>query len=284
MSLGISDSLYGPSEPLAATPGPEKPHISPSSIDTFTKCGEKWRRRYVMRERRPPRLRMIKGTAVHRGAEWNYKQKIESRVDVAVNLFKEYSAAAFDTEVNAGFELDTEERAIGKDKVLGEAKDSAVKLAELYATESAPQYQPRAVEARVLIVLPSATHNLLSIADLVTEDDIIVENKTGKKWSQDRADLDPQLTFQAMTFRALYGYDPRKIVVENLVVNKVKDPYRNVVDTQRAETDYTAMINRINTVLDAINKGVYPPANPSGWWCAPDQCEFFDSCSFVAKR
>ena len=286
MSLEIMDDLLGRPERKSQAPavGDEKPHISPSSINTYTKCPEAWRRRYVMKEKIPPRLSMAQGTALHKGAEFNYKQKIVSRADLPVNEVKDFSAAAFDDEIQSnGYVLGDDEASMGKEKAVGAAKDKAVELAELYAKESAPQYQPLEVEAKVLIVLPSSTHNLLSIADLITEDDGIVEYKTGKKWTQDRADTEPQLTFQAMTFKALYHRDPKKIVIENMV-SSTKTPYRNPIETTRTEADYQTMINRINAVLDGINKGVYPPANPMGWWCSEAWCGYWNTCSYVRKR
>lgn len=282
----LFDSLMGNERSSSApemAPG-EKPHISPSSINTYTKCPEQWRRRYVLRDRIPPKLAMVKGTALHKGAEFNYKQKINTRADLPVKDVKDFSAAAFDEAIkDDGILLGKEEASMGKDKAIGEAKDGAIALAELYTKESAPHYQPLEVEAKVLIVLPSSTHNLLSIADLVTEDDGIIEYKTGKKWSQDRADTEPQLTFQAMTFKALYKKDPKKIVVENMVTS-TKTPYRNSIETTRTEEDYTAMVNRINAVLEGINKGVYPPANPSGWWCSEAWCGYWNTCSYVKKK
>lgn len=261
----------------------KKPHVSPSSINAYTKCPEAWRRRYICGDKVPPKLAMIKGTALHKGAEFNYKQKIVTRKDLPVKEIKDFSAAAFETEVIGGdYILDEEDQAIGKDKVLGAAKDQAVLLAELYAKQSAPLYQPLEVEARVRIVLPSSTHDLFSIADLVTEDDGIIEYKTGKRWTQDRADTDPQLTFQALTFKALYHKDPKRIIVENMVTNKV--PVRNMVETKRDNEDYMALVARINVVVEGINKGVYPPANPSGWWCSESWCGYWNTCSYVSKR
>lgn len=282
MSFEISDNLTeapAPAAPLLST----KPHISPSQINTFTKCGEMWRRRYILKQRIPPGISMIKGTSVHKGAEFNYKQKIKTHEDLKSKEIVDFSVAAFETTLQKdGLVLTPEDEAIGRIKVIDEAKDSAARLAQLYADESAPHYQPMEVELKARIVLPSSSHDLLSIADMVDDQDNIVEYKTGKRWDQAKADHDVQLTFQAATFQAFTGRPAANIVVENLVDNK--KPVRNVVSTSRDTEDFAAMIARINAVLDAINKGVYPPANDGAWWCAPNWCGYFGSCDYVRKR
>lgn len=265
-----------------APEAPKKPYISPSQINLYTKCGEAWRRRYIKKEIVPPGVAMVKGTSVHKGAELNFKQKIETRQDLKLKEVVDYSVASFETTIMTdGLLLNQEETLIGRSKVVGSAKDETAKLSKLYIEESAPLYQPKHVEVTARIPLPSSSHDLLSIADVITEHDEVIEYKTGKRWSQEKADNEPQLTFQAVTFRALTGRDPKRIRVENLV-NNIK-PVRNPVDTTRNADDYQALINRINAVLDGINKNVFAPANPGGWWCAKNWCGYWSTCPYVKR-
>lgn len=270
------------SNPVVEAPA-KRPHLSPSQIGLYTKCGEAWRRRYIKKEVIPPGVALIKGSSLHRGAEHNFKQKIASREDLTPTEVVDYAVASFDTQVMTdGILLNSEEEAIGKSKVIGEAKDSTARLAGMFVKDIAPNYQPRDVEMQVRINLPTSTHDLLSIADMVTENDEIVELKTGKRWTQDKADANGQVTFQAMAFRAVHKKDPSKIVIENLVDNKTA--VRNSLVTVRDEGDYEAMIARMNAVLDGINKGVYAPANEAGWWCSRNFCGYYSTCAYVKKR
>jgi hypothetical protein len=282
MSWEVEDSLSETKESKIPIHG-AKPHISPSAINLYTKCGEAYRRRYINREVIPPGISLLKGTSIHRGAEHNFKQKIKTREDLKKSDIIDFSIATFDEEMErGGIILSPEEESIGKDKVVGEAKDSTARLATVLADEVMPNYQPASVEEKVRIDIPNATHDLLSIADMVDEKDNIVELKTGKRWTQSMADVNTQITFQAATFKALHKKDPAGIVVENIVDNKTA--LRNPVVTQRGVDDFSAMINRINAVLDGINKGVFTPANDGAWWCHRSWCGYHSSCPFVRRK
>lgn len=125
----------------------KKPHISPSQVATYTKCGEQYRRRYLEHEIIPPSISLCKGRSVHKGSEYNFKQKIDSRVDLKRDEIVDYAVADFDTsKEKEGLLLHPGEESRGKAIVVGEAKDSVRDLAGLYAREVAPKYQPEGVE------------------------------------------------------------------------------------------------------------------------------------------
>lgn len=53
-----------------------------------------------------------------------------------------------------------------------------------------------------------------TLDDFVESSSVIVENKTGKvKWTQERADNDMQMTFQAWCFWKRYGFPPKSIIL-----------------------------------------------------------------------
>ena len=57
-------------------------HISPSMLGLFSRCQEAFRRRYIEGVKLPPGIAACIGTGMHKGAEANHRQKIESGVDM----------------------------------------------------------------------------------------------------------------------------------------------------------------------------------------------------------
>lgn len=261
-----------------------KPHISPSQVASYTKCGEAYRRRYIIGDKIPPSISLNKGRAVHKGAQYNFEQKVDSHVDLKPQDIIDKSVSDFETtKEKEGLLLSAEEVARGKTIVISEAKDSTRDLAGLFAREVAHKYQPKAVEEEVFTELPSSSHNLKGFIDLTTTDNKIVDLKTSKKsWSQVKVDEDFQFTFYAMNFRAKNGKDPKGIVVENLV-DTGKTLKSLTFESQRGAADYEAAINRLNRVLEGINAGIYTPANDGAWWCDKRYCGYYSTCSFVKK-
>lgn len=264
--------------------GSKKPYISPSQISSYTRCGEAYRRRYLQGERIPPSIAITRGISVHKGAEKNFKQKIESRQDLPVGDTVDLAVSTFEGIVrNEGVILTPDEESVGRDKIVSEAKDSTAKTAELLAKDVMPSYQPVEVETPVEINLDSSSHNLRGIVDLTVEGDGIVDLKTsGKSWTQERADRDGQFTFYSMLHRSKTGKDPEFINIENLVATK--KPKRILIRTTRSMDDYEPMINRMNRVIDGINKGVFSPPMEGSWWCGPVYCGYWSTCPYVNRK
>ncbi len=108
-----------------------------------------------------------------------------------------------------------------------------------------------------------------------------MELKTGRSWDQARADVDPQLTFQAMAFRAGHSRPPKRIVVEKL--SGMVAPKRFKMETRRVRMDYETEIQRAMVAIDGINKGVFLPAAVGAWWCSAKWCGFWESCDYARR-
>jgi len=263
-------------------PPKKKPHLSPSQLDMYTRCPEQYRRRYIERHVIPPGIALLKGTAVHIGAEHNFRQKVESRKDLPAKEIVDIAASAFDANVKAsGVFLTEDDQAKGKDRALGDGKDGAVRLAGLLAGEVAPKIQPVAVETDQRITLSNASHDLLGRLDLIDDSMAIRDLKTGAKArSQQEWDNSAQMTFYALLYQAHYGLAPSAIKVDQLV-DLASGPKYVPVQTKRDETDFRPLINRINAVLSGIKAGVFTPATPGAWWCSPRMCGYWATCKFV---
>jgi hypothetical protein len=230
-------------------------------------------------EKIPPGVALMLGKAFHKGAETNLRQKIESHEDLPAKEIVDIAVAAFDTETAGGFELTGDESLIGASKVLGEAKDLTAKLAYLHATEQAPDYQPVAVEHMTRIVLPNATHDLLAVTDVRTEQGVTDFKTAARSMPQTAVEDSTQLTIYAAAFQVDTGRMPEEVRLD--VAIKTKKPKRQVLRSRRDERDLQVLVNRVNEFLRTIEAGIFLPAPVGSWQCSPRWCGFHPTCRFV---
>ena len=272
-----------------ATAQKKKPYISPSQLNTFENCGEAYRRRYLEKEIIPPGVAALRGGSVHKGAEMNFAQKIESHVDLPKSQIVDRAVAEFEGRMKIeGLFLDPEAAARGKDIVVGEEKDTTVRLAGLFSEQVAPVYQPTAVEQKITIELPESPRDLLGIIDMTAtivadpaRGEGIIDYKTGKKTKpQGEFDTSAQITLYDLAYRAKRGKAPDFLQVEQLVDLK-SGPKRVINATTRTTADFKPAIARVNAMISGLEKGVFMPANAGAWNCSAKWCGYFSSCRFV---
>jgi hypothetical protein len=81
----------------------------------YAKCGEAWRRRYVQKEIIPPGVAAVKGISLHKGSEYNFTSKLETKVDRPVKDIVDYSVSTLEEKIKAeGLTLIDEEEERGK--------------------------------------------------------------------------------------------------------------------------------------------------------------------------
>lgn len=157
-------------------------------------------------------------------------------------------------------------------------------LMELYYDQF-KDTKPTAVELEFrLPLLDPATGLFIEARDVVGKIDVItnggdgnsiVEVKTsGRSPSQMEVDHNLQLTLYSWAFRMLYGVPEQKILVVALV--KTKTPKIEVVETHRAESDYTKLISLIEQVIKCIDQKVYYPNPVGGYGCGG--CQYRSEC------
>jgi len=257
-----------------------KPHISPSQLNMFARCPAQYERRYIKGEIIPPGIAMLQGSAVHKGAEVNFEQKIESREDLPEREIIDVAASAFDVNQAAGYQFTPDEESIGSKKVLGRALDQVVAMAAMHARHQAPAYQPIAVEHYCRIELPQASRDIVAISDLWDDQDRVIDFKTAKRKSrQGDVDSSVQLTVYAAAFQIEQGHLPREVRLDVLV--KTATPTRQVLSGARTLPDLQALVNRVNETLRQIEAGIFPPCAPDHWMCDPRYCGYYHTCPYV---
>lgn len=260
---------------------PKKIITSATQIEWLTrKCGEFYYRRWILKERVPPKALLHKGSAVHTGSEENFRQKIKTGVDLSAAKIQGITAAAFDERVKTeGFGLTPAEEKIGYNLVLARTKDRAVNLAGIYTREVAPVHQPIIVEEKMNIELAPGVE-LVAKMDLINSRDQIVDLKNSKQaWNQKRADGSIQLSLYALAYRALFKKDPAGLIIENLV-DAPKNPKRVQLETKRSVKALEKAVQDINLFLYALQSGTFLPARRGEWFCNEDHCGFAETCRY----
>ena len=93
-----------------------------------------------------------------------------------------------------------------------------------------------------------------TLDDFVESQDVIIENKTGEKaWSQERADTDDQITFQAWCFWVKYKRLPKKIVLNWVDLRPSTNKFLHCFVTTRNVQDMQEFHERVQVVIDNLN-------------------------------
>lgn len=278
----------------------DKKHVSPSQIETLSKCNQQWKFRYIDKLIVPPRMAMVKGSANHSAPEFNFGQKITSGVDLPKKDIVDYAVADLDIRLQKEtVELTAEEKSIGKDNVIGDARDDVARVSGGYADLIAPLYQPERVEHRFEFPLTDEW-NFLGIIDwmgVVLEDNrrIIADMKSGKN-APDPTTETKGILYALSNYRQTEEWLPYRI--EHLTststdpVTRKRLPEKIVVrksqEAQFDDSDIHPAISRLQSAIstmDNLYAGGEPQFAPnSAWWCSPEWCGYWNICPAIPTR
>ena len=156
-------------------------HWSPSSLDTFRRCPYQWQRKKIWKRIERPAEAPVLGTTVHAALERNFKQKIDSGVDIPLaDLVEWYTDVGFFQTVTAEQERAGEE-VEWKDTSAEDARQRGRLMVAAYHHNVAERIQPLAVETEVSVDL-GAPVPVIGRFDLEHTAGVI-DWKTGKRKS-----------------------------------------------------------------------------------------------------
>lgn len=262
---------------------------SNSALSTLERCGEQFRRRYVEREKVPPSPRMLRGTVVHKVASTTMLRKLDHEELPSIEEAKDLASTEFEQQWAGGvsFEQDAvSAESVGRQK--GESKDFAVDLSAFYVQRLAPIITPVAVERRIEVKPRESDITIHGTIDLISAEpngEHVRDLKTSEKSpSADTAEKSQQLTMYAMVRLAEKGALPAGFTLDYLVRTPVRAERKHVpLHTNRDGGDVAALVNRINTGVAAVKRGVFVPAQPESWWCSKAYCVYFATCVYVRR-
>lgn len=290
---------------------------SNSSLTTIQTCGHKFYLKYIKKMYRQSGPQAKRGIAIHGVAKEAHKRQMVNlgKWEGAEPLFtqlpgtgesvkeaRDLAADQFEKAWKEGVVFSKADKEIGEDKVKAAQKDTAVDLAGFYVSDVAPIVVPEAVERKVEISPKDMDITVMGYIDLIESDkgEIIRDLKTKEKapWKGEAA-VSQQLTLyhlirmadkrqQAEALGKPYTASdlmPRAGRLVHLVRTPVKHEMSYVVqETERDMDDMKALVARIRTAVEAVDKGVFVPADPAAAGSPCTWCEFADgTCEYVRK-
>ena len=251
-----------------------------SGLLMYVRCAEQYRRRIIENEIRPPAVRMLRGTGIHAGAQFNFRQKKESHEDLSAKKIIDYSVAIFDTRYDSeGVTLAPDEKSVGRNIVIGRERDRVWRLAELQAEKFAPTVQPIAVEQTIVAEFPHLGFNVRGTLDLKDDEEIITDIKSS---TRSMTKGDQHKDFQLTNYSVLDFILNKKFSkgCRLAVLVDKKKPDVQILHTTRDEQDIDTWLRTVKEIDKAIRAGVFPPANKRDWWCSPKWCGYWFDCPY----
>jgi len=239
-----------------------------SMIKTYQRCPKQFEFAYIKGMRQPPDLKLTVGTAVHKGVEVNYGQKLKSKRDCKKDIVLDATRDEFKAA--------TKRDGIKASKLeIGKSQDEAIIMAGTYHEESAPSFQPALKpETYFEIPVPGAKRIFQGTIDLIAYYAkrsgalVLSDTKTTRRaYDRKRADVDTQLT--AYSYAALRLVKKLvKYVIFDTVVLLGKGAYSDHVVSTRSMNDLKRFEETFKSVERGIDAGVFPPTDSEqtcGW-------------------
>ena len=260
-----------------------------STLQTLQGCGEKFRRRYIEREYRPSRPRLVRGSAVHHVARTAMRQKLDlgtlpTRAEIRNIAAESFEAAWTKDDVR----LEPSEVGLGVDAVRGYQKDLVVDLATLYLDKPAPTIMPIAVERQIELHPKDMDITIRGTIDLIEQlgdGEGIRDEKTSEQAPKSAAaDESEQLSLYALLRFAETKRLPDRVMLDHLYRTPKQRDLKHVpqISTRDAE-DIRMVVERLNAGVRAVEAGVFMPISSEHWSCSPTWCEFWDDCVFTRR-
>lgn len=256
--------------------------LSLSSIQTFLRCPEKWRRRYIEGEADFLGGPGVLGGAVGAAEVLNYGQKIDSGEDLPEAELLDAYADEFD------YRCDCEPVEWGDDKP-ARLKDQGAKVLPVYHRLIAPTVTPKAVERGFVLEFEDVDWTFTGYIDVEQADDSLIDLKVkGRAISQADADADLQPTSYLLAKRAEGEPAPGFRFHQLVRVQHPEPKHVQPVATQRSDAQLDAFVELVYRVAAEIDwrlaNDCWSGAAPGAWWCGERWCGFWRDCEFGGKH
>lgn len=261
---------------IPTSTGSKPPYISASQIGQFLFCPLAYK--YIYIDKVPTERGSIYtayGSAIHSALEFNYRQKITSRIDLPTDDVIAHFVESFEKEKQA---LNGNPGAM----VYGSGDPwpgfvlTGENVIAAYMAQVAPTIQPLHVELEFELTLKNYPITLKGFIDLIDENHVIRDyktvGKTGfKEWTQAKADDSIQLTLYAAAFRKLFNREEGGIQID--LIPRDHKPVFKSVKTGRSQEQVRRVLEMATTIDKMIDLGIWVPnLNSCG------ECPFRATC------
>lgn len=252
----------------------DRASLTCSSMETYLRCGLRWEFENVGGKKSRITVPIAIGGGVAAGAKRDGESKLIlgtacSPGDVVDAAVDNYDRAVRENEIAASkLSVPT-----GQERV--------VSAARAFARVLSPKIVGvRAVEEKLRAEINDWV--FLGTPDVVTEGELR-DQKTGKPWSQERADTSRQLSGYTLLHRAEYGKIPRRLWIDSIGWRGGEWVVESF-PTYRSQRHLDAFVELAERVLAGIRAGHFLPAPVGAWWCSKNQCPHWAYCPATAGR
>ena len=250
-----------------------KPHLSPSSITQYLKCSAQ----YMFKKQlgpKPPGIALLYGKSVDNAINVDMEQKIVTRE----NLPSDYVKDAFVTE----YDNNKDDTFFHKDDKPDVLREVGINSVGKWADEIAEKIQPISVQEKLAIEFDDFNYDILQFADVITEDKIIIDNKTAgrsvpQKDGEYKISNDHmlQLTMYGIGYKENHNEEVNELGLDYLIKNK--NPKIQQVRWKPNDEDKKYALSLIQNVAKGIDNETYIP-NRSSFMCSKKFCAFWKEC------
>tara|TARA_Y100000034_G_scaffold135350_1_gene206944 strand:+ start:12368 stop:13210 length:843 start_codon:yes stop_codon:yes gene_type:complete len=238
-------------------------YMSASRLGKYLKCGEDFRRTYVLKQGYVSNAPMALGRTVHSLVETTLKQKmrggdlrsVEEAFDEAATL----TAAEF-SEVE------------GLEEPVESWTDEARRLYQTWHTMRAPFIKPVAVEERFTANVNGI--KTVGVIDLIDDQESGLELIDLKVVKRKKSMKDVKESLQLGIYGHVKGIPT--VGFDSLVKGAVPKVERVVDILEPRETRWAAALLRETAEL--ISAGVFSKTSPDNWWCSDRFCSWWSDC------
>jgi len=245
----------------------------------FLRCGEQGQRRYLKNEIIPPGVAAARGTGVHKANEANLRQKISTGVDLPVSDLKDAARDGYIKALANGVFLPRDEVS-AKNRLINEGLNETIVLTELYHDEVAPEIVPLDVERKFVIDV-GLELPLSGIIDIERTNRIDDLKTSARTWPDTRIKSEIQPVFYSFASEREIGIRPE--FHYHILIPLKSGAKRQVQSMVATDADYKALFAKIEVVIQMLKTGLFPPANPSSWWCSEKWCGYWTTCKYVGN-
>ena len=252
--------------------------FSVTSLETLFRCGVRYDYRYLQKIKTAPTSALILGRGVDEAVSFDLQNVIDHQTLLNAHEVTDIARHAVEQIVLTDGIMLTEEEAVrGLNRVRADITQKAILMASLHHTYIAPRLQPTHVQRKFEI--PVAGHIITGIIDVQEGRSVRDTKVRSKSPDADEAATSFQLTVYAMAVAQMDGVVPESVCLDFLIATQ--QPKIAKQESTRQRYHFVMVEERVKRAAEAVERGLFMPADIGDWHCSRIYCPYFDICKFV---
>lgn len=243
--------------------------INNSKLQLVLRCGLAFRNAEERTHRAATPAQVI-GTSIAAAAELDNRTKMASTPRPSLAELVEAGVARFEQEL-AECEVDATKFE------LDHAKDAAASGSRAYGELLSPKIKGVLLAEEVVIAEIAPGIELAGTLDCVTEG-VVRDTKSGRRWTQERADASRQLSAYSLLHEGRFGKLPDRVAIDSLYQQRGAWKAETLW-SRRTERELSAFVETAERAKQAIEAGIFLPAAEGAWWCSCTWCPDWKKCT-----